>query len=298
MRMRPLLLVRVVDVETGVELGRDEVKGPIVIREVDGAQPGKEHEQPAGGPPVMLSACPIRVEVSVEATGRKYQQVTTRGPQPLEPRMWPKETGPRELVVEMERVPDPVRALFGELTASPLFMLDVSGSMQHEQRLELLKKVMGLLLGGAYAFESLNIIAYSNTAEPWQDSMVAGTPENVADALEYVRGLEPRAATHMSAAFETAVKVGRGEDGDCDRLYFLTDGEPSDGDPTSIALETARQLKCQIHTIAFAAPNRAFQMLEEVACKTRGVFRAPNYAQLKLCMEAYEDDPRVQIPET
>ena len=73
-------------------------------------------------------------------------------------------------------------------------MLDVSGSMQHEQRLELLKKVMGLLLGGAYAFESLNIIAYSNTAEPWQDSMVAGTPENVADALEYVRGPEPRAA--------------------------------------------------------------------------------------------------------
>ena len=40
------------------------------------------------------------------------------------------------------------------------------------------------------------------------------------------------------------------------------------------------------------APARArarSQMLEEVACKTRGVFRAPNYAQLKLCMEAYED---------
>lgn len=61
--------------------------------------------------------------MSVEATGRKYQQVTTREAQRLEPAMWPKETGPRELVIEMERVPDPVRsslslfALFGESRA-------------------------------------------------------------------------------------------------------------------------------------------------------------------------------------
>ena len=38
------------------ELGRDGVSGPRVIREVDGAQPGKEHEQPAGGPPVSRRA--------------------------------------------------------------------------------------------------------------------------------------------------------------------------------------------------------------------------------------------------
>ena len=70
------------------------------------------------------------------------------------------------------------------------------------------------------------------------------------------------------------MKVGRGEDGDCDRLYFLTDGA-GDGDPTSIALEMRASSRCQIHTIAFAASEPAFQMLEEVACKTRGVFRAP-----------------------
>lgn len=82
MRMRPLLLVRVVDVETGVELGRDEVKGPIVIRErPDGAAaPGRTHEQCAGGPPVMLSCCPIGVEAraSVERAPRAGA-VSSRG---------------------------------------------------------------------------------------------------------------------------------------------------------------------------------------------------------------------------
>ena len=30
--------------------------------------------------------------------------------------MWPPRTGPRELLVEMERVPDPVKALFGDVS--------------------------------------------------------------------------------------------------------------------------------------------------------------------------------------
>ena len=47
---------------------------------------------------------------------------------------------------------------------------------------------------------------------------------------------------------------------------------------------------CRLSLQAFSAPTRAFEMLEEVACKTKGVFRAPNYQQLSLCLSAYADD--------
>ena len=52
--------------------------------------------------------------------------------------------------------------------------------------------------------------------------------------------------------FESALRVGRGLDGPCDRIYFLTDGEPSDGDPTSVALDVSRQLRAPVHTIVRA----------------------------------------------
>lgn len=42
--------------------------------------------------------------------------MTSRAPTLLEPYMWPPRTGPRELLVEMERVPDPVKALFGDVS--------------------------------------------------------------------------------------------------------------------------------------------------------------------------------------
>ena len=92
----------------------------------------------------------------------------------------------------------------------PLFLLDVSGSMQHDRRLELLKKVMSMLLGGKYAFVQFNVVAYSNTAEAWQPQMARGTPANLADARAWVRALEPRAATHMTAAFEVRSRGGGG----------------------------------------------------------------------------------------
>ena len=70
--------------------------------------------------------------------------------------------------------------------------------------------------------------------------------DRVASPLRHVHGRWPR------VVFESALRVGRGLDGPCDRIYFLTDGEPSDGDPTSVALDVSRQLRAPVHTIVRA----------------------------------------------
>merc|ERR1719240_1757373 len=99
----------------------------------------------------------------------------------------------------------------------------------------------------------------------------------------------------MNAAFTTAIDVGKADIDTphlmTDRVYFLTDGEPSDGDPTSIAQQAHHELRVPINTIAFAAPERAYQCLQGIASSSGGTFRALSSEQLKtvLAMASAEE---------
>merc|ERR1719502_1843976 len=144
---------------------------------------------------------------------------------------------------------------------------------------------MGLLLSGAHELKSLNIIAYSSEADAWKPKMAAAEPAHMENALEWVMALRPKRETNMNADFTTAIEVGAADSSTpqfkTDRVYFLTDGEPSDGDPTSIAQQAHHELRVPINTIAFAAPERAYQCLQGIASNSGGMFRSLSSEQLK-----------------
>merc|ERR1719502_883451 len=139
---------------------------------------------------------------------------------------------------------------------------------------------MGLLLSGAHELKSLNIIAYSSEADAWKPKMAAAEPAHMENALEWVMALRPKRETNMNAAFTTAIEVGAADGSTpqlkTDRVYFL-----SDGDPTSIAQQAHHELRVPINTIAFAAPERAYQCLQGLAASTEGNFRSLSSEQLK-----------------
>jgi Ca-activated chloride channel family protein len=137
--------------------------------------------------------------------------------------------------------------VFGDVSQArrPIFVLDTSGSMGCEQRLDMLKSVMGALFMGN-EFESINVVKYSSSADSWASHLREATTESIADAQKWVNDLSPDGITNMVPAFEKVRTASRSADGTiaADCIYFLTDGVASDGEENvkDRALQVAREL--------------------------------------------------------
>lgn len=161
------------------------------------------------------------------------------------------------------------------------FVVDVSGSMEERlpgqvragkapTRMELARKELSACLEALEAGTRFNILPFANNVTPWKESAVECSEETFAAATEFLDGLGALGGTNIHDGLRAAF-----DDPEVDTIFFLSDGEPSQGpvtDPAAIR-EVVRTWNEQrgvvIHTISI---GDRFPLLEWLASDSGGLY--------------------------
>jgi uncharacterized protein YegL len=166
-----------------------------------------------------------------------------------------------------------------------LFILDVSGSMTIDDRISKLKTQMSNLLVAMQNKSNklrYGIITFGETIDScFPRCMAVNDEKNHNQAARFIERIQADGGTPMCAAFNHAITRIL-PDGNVDAIYFLSDGEPSDGTPAQV-LEFAQRIhqkfQTRIHTISIGeepAQNADLpSLLAQIANACRGTFTIP-----------------------
>ena len=168
-----------------------------------------------------------------------------------------------------------------------LFILDVSGSMAGERLAKLKEEIGNLLTALRNKPKDLRfgIIAFHNEVEPCLSGrgLLPNDPTNVRRASHFVEKMLAGGGTAMVTTLQfAATKVLPGSD--VDTIYFLSDGEPTDGTPEDVMAVVKKiheEFQVKFNTIAIgeAVPpaggaGQPPNLLEQMAKHTGGTYTA------------------------
>lgn len=162
------------------------------------------------------------------------------------------------------------------------FVVDVSGSMEERlpgqeraekapTRMAVAQKELLACLEALEAGTRFNILPFASTVTPWKASAVEVGEATFAEAQEFIRGLGALGGTNVHDGLRAAF-----DDPEVDTVFFLSDGEPTQGpvtDPAAIreAVKTWNQKRgVVIHTISI---GDRFPLLEWLASDSGGLYR-------------------------
>lgn len=137
--------------------------------------------------------------------------------------------------------PTPAR---GEAKIAPkdlVLLLDRSGSMSGE-KIEQAKNALIYVLKNLNAGDRFNVLAYSDSIDPFFDTLVDASKENVDKALKFLDKIDARGGTNIHDALESALKMVAGSSEGGRYVLFLTDGRPTIGktDENTILKDAAK----------------------------------------------------------
>ena len=165
-----------------------------------------------------------------------------------------------------------------------VFLLDVSGSMQSEDKLPLVKRSLQLLLSGMGAQDRVAIVVYAGASGLVLPSTPGNDKTTIMASLEE---LEAGGSTNGGAGIELAYKVAREnfQKGAINRVILATDGDFNVGttDQGSLLrlIEKERESGVFLTVLGFGTGNIKDDTMELLADKGNG-----NYAYLDNLLEA------------
>lgn len=154
------------------------------------------------------------------------------------------------------------------------FVIDVSGSMREESRLELVKHALRLLVGQLDSNDTISIVKFSNDAAV----VLPPTSARHRDLIESaIHPLQPEGSTNT----ESGLRMGYAQasaaltKGAQNRVVLLTDGVANVGitDPNALVslVETSRRQGVMLNTIGVGMDNHNDNLLEQLADKGDGL---------------------------
>jgi Ca-activated chloride channel homolog len=156
-----------------------------------------------------------------------------------------------------------------------VFLVDVSGSMQMENRLELVKRSLRLLVDRLDERDSIGIVAYGSSARV----VLSSTPASERDLiLEAVERLRPEGSTNLEAGLQLAYAMASGAfDGrGVNRVVLCTDGVANNGvtDPQALLAQVKHRATAGIDLMAlgFGMGNYNDALLQRLADEGDGQY--------------------------
>jgi len=152
--------------------------------------------------------------------------------------------------------------------AALTFVIDTSGSMSRENRLELVKQSLGLLVEMLRRDDSIGIVAYGT------DARVVLQPTPVRDSeaiLDAIATLEPGGSTNAAAGLELGYEMARGSfvPGGVNRVVIASDGVanvgPTDADTILGRIRDGTETGIQLVAIGVGMGNFNDVLLERLA---------------------------------
>ena len=154
------------------------------------------------------------------------------------------------------------------------FVVDTSGSMKQENRMELVKHALRLLVGELGPADSIAIVAFSNEARqilPMTSASAKGLIETA------IYGLQPDGSTNADAGLRMGYEIAGGAltPGSSNRVVLLSDGVANVGnvDQASIlaSVEHQRSKGIYLNTVGVGMGNHNDALLEQLADKGDGI---------------------------
>lgn len=154
------------------------------------------------------------------------------------------------------------------------FVVDVSGSMREQNRLEMVKHSMRLLATQLNAYDKIGIVKFSTDASTVLPLTSVADRAKIESAIE---PLQPEGSTNSNAGLELGYAIAlAGLDPEAtNRVVFLSDGVANVGitDPAVIAehVKPMREKGIYLNTIGVGMNNHNDVLLEQLADKADGV---------------------------
>jgi len=111
-----------------------------------------------------------------------------------------------------------------------VFVLDRTGSMQANNKMEQAKNALKFCLDNLNPHDRFNVITFNESADVQFKSLVPASRENVARAQKFIADLEASGGTNIDEALQTALTQIKGAEGTQKMIVFLTDGLPTVGE--------------------------------------------------------------------
>ena len=152
--------------------------------------------------------------------------------------------------------------------ANLVFLVDVSGSMQSQNKLPLLKKSLGLLVSQMTEEDRIALVVYAGSAGLVLDSTSGSEKRKILRAIE---NLEAGGSTHGSAGIKLAYEVAQDNivDGGINRILIASDGDMNVGTTSVDALkdliEEKRKSGIALTTLGFGTGNYNDAIMEQLA---------------------------------
>lgn len=165
-----------------------------------------------------------------------------------------------------------------------VFLLDVSGSMEDENKLPLLAESFSLLAETLGPDDVVSIVTYAGDNRVLLDSAAGSDTGTITDALQ---SLEAGGSTGGAAGLTTAYELAEKNfiDGGNNRVILATDGDfnvgPSTPEQLTTMIEKARKSGVYISVLGFGMGNLKDNTMEAIADSGNG-----NYAYIDTLNEA------------
>lgn len=168
--------------------------------------------------------------------------------------------------------PRPELAETQQVPRDLVFVLDTSGSMREDGKMEQAKKALKHCLDGLRDIDRFAVLNFATTVNRFRDGLIAVTPEHLDAAKRWIDRLEPSGGTAIDEALQQALAMRPGESGRTFTIVFLTDGKPTIGEtnPDKILDNVTRRNTNQVRIFTFGVGhdlNAAF--LDQLAESTR-----------------------------
>lgn len=109
-----------------------------------------------------------------------------------------------------------------------VFVIDISGSMEAEDRIGRAKTQLAQAIDALVPTARFTVVAFSSGCRLWERALVPATPQNRQKAVEFVRGLTPTGNTLTLGAMKAAFELEG-----ADAIVLLSDGFPTETNHTT-----------------------------------------------------------------
>jgi Ca-activated chloride channel family protein len=232
---------------------------------------------------VLPPADAVRTEELINYFGYDYPDLAHEGPfsvvTEIAPSPW--HQGRHLLHVGIEAVEPDAAA---ELHSNLVFLVDVSGSMESPDKLELLKTSLKLLTRQLSADDSIALVVYAGASGVVLEPTPGNETRTITSALER---LQAGGSTNGAAGIELAYDLAEEHfiDGGINRVLLATDGDfnvgITDFEELKELIEEKRKTGINLTTLGFGSGNYNDQLMEQLADAGNG-----NYAYIDGINEA------------
>jgi len=172
--------------------------------------------------------------------------------------------------IQAREIPDELRR-----PVSLTFVIDTSGSMDMESRLELVKAALGLLVTRLHADDSVAIVTFGDSAQLILNPTSAAEPQAI---LAAINQLQPGGSTNAQAGLELGYDIAAlgHRAGALDRVVLASDGVANVGltDADSILQRIDREVDAGVELVSVGVGMGNFNdvLLEQLADRGNGFY--------------------------